>query len=321
MSEAKFYKDMDIDVYHGHKDIISKSMLGDFADCPARFKYKYIDGGEPKKSKSLRLGNAVHVLALEPELWKSSYHTLPETYYNTKGEKKKFQNRSSMQVVQDQYELAGYEVKREEGKDVEFVATEKSKVILTTEEFKNVELMANSLAKNNFACKLLKAPGYVESSIFWEDEFENTMTGEVEKINMRCRPDFMRNDGLIADLKIARTVNPEMFHKDAYNYHYDLSVALTFRGYEKLYNKPAENYVFICVEQTAPYIVECFESLLPMDPMTGLSYLEYGQAHLDHLIGRYLDCKGRNFWPGYQEKIGGMAIPGWAIKNYIERGF
>lgn len=51
MDKAILHKDMGIDEYHSHKDIISKSMLSDFADCPARFKHSYIDGNDTKKNK------------------------------------------------------------------------------------------------------------------------------------------------------------------------------------------------------------------------------------------------------------------------------
>ena len=101
--KAQFYKNMPIDEYHGHRDVLSKSGLGKFADCPARFKHLYLDGNEPPPTKSLRMGNAVHVLALEPELWKEGYHIMPSSYFNDKGEKKLWRNDSRMQVVQDQY--------------------------------------------------------------------------------------------------------------------------------------------------------------------------------------------------------------------------
>lgn len=321
MEQAKFYKDMDIDVYHSHKDIISKSMLGDFADCPARFKHKYIDGNVQPKSKSLRLGNAVHTLALEPELWQAGYHRLPTTYFDNEGTKKAFKNDIRMQVVQDQYEQAGYTVTKNEQKQWVVTPGEKAKVILSQAEYVQVEAMANSLAKNNFACSILKAPGYVESSIFFDYEVENPETGEIEIVKMRTRPDLMRNDSLLADLKIARSVEPDLFHKDAFYYHYPLCVAVAYAGYEALHGKQPDNYVFVTVEQAEPHLVECYESLMPMDEMTGLTYLDYGRQHLNALMQRYVVCRANNTWPGYQTKIGSMKIPGWAIRKFIEEGF
>lgn len=319
MEAPVFHKDMDIDVYHGHKDVISKSMLGDLDDCPARFKHKYIDGNIAEPTKSLRLGNAVHTLALEPELWKTGYHVLPATYYDDKGKKKPFRNDKRMQVVQDQYEQAGYTISKTET-GLDFVAGKGSKVILTQAENAQVEAMANSLAKNNFACSLLKSPGYVESSIFWDMEVENPETGEIEIVKMRCRPDLMRNDSLLADVKIANSVKPDFFFKDSHNFHYALSVAISFAGYEALYGKEPDNYVFVTVEQAEPHLVECYESMQPMEEMMGISYLDYGRAQLKSLLQKYVVCRANNEWPGYQTKIGTMGIPDWAMREFIEKG-
>lgn len=318
--EPKLYKDMGIKQYHDETDFISKSMLCDFADCPARFKHRYIDGGAKKESKSLRIGNAVHTLALEPELWKSGYYVLPKTYYNDKAEEKPFKNDLRMQVVQDEFMAAGYNVFKDEDGKWQAEETEKSKIVLTPAEFEQVEQMAAALNKNAYAVSLLSGAGYVEASIFWEQEVEDPETGEIVKVKLRCRPDKMCNSGLIVDLKTARSVKPALFNHDAYNYNYHLSVALTFMGYEALYGKPPEEYAFIGIEGSEPYIVECFGSTKPMDELTGLSYLDFGRMHLNKLLQQYVVCKRTGIWPGYQEEIGDMAVPKWALREFIENG-
>lgn len=311
---------MPIEEYHSKKDYLSKSMLGDFADCPARFKHMHIDNAQPKQTKSLRLGSAVHTLALEPELWQGGYHVLPATYYNKDGEEQPFRNDLRMDVVQDQYQAAGYEVFKDDDKKWQIKENEKSKVILTKKEFELVEKMANALAKDNYAVSILKASGFVESSIFFDYEIEDPLTGEIIKIPMRCRPDLTRNDSVLADVKIAQSVKPEFFNKSAYDYHYDLSVAISFAGYESYHGKPADNYVFVAVESVEPFLVECFESIKPMDELSGISYLDYGRAHLDALLRDYVQCKRENIWPGYQRKIGSMTVPHWALNKYIQKG-
>lgn len=282
---AKLHTDMSIVDYHSKTELLSKSMLSVFADCPARFKYKYIDGGAEKPTKSLRIGNAVHVLALEPELWVSGYHVLPETYFNDKGEEKPFRKDERMQVYKDEISRAG------------------DRIILSREEFNTVESMAEALTKNAFALSLLKAPGYVEASILWD--------------GFRCRPDFMRNDSLIVDLKTARSVKPSVFQKDAFNLHYALSVALTTRGYEALHGKKPDDYVFLCIEPEPPYLISCFNSFDAMDD-SGISYLEYGEAELTKILAKYDECKATNIWPGYAQKIQPMKIPRWAMNKFME---
>lgn len=313
---AEFFKDMPIEEYHSKKDFISKSMLSEFADCPARFKFHFIDNYPKPESKSLRMGSAVHTLALEPETWKGNYHIMPTTYFDDKGVEKAWRNDKRMKVYQDQMQAAGYNININDDKEMEFEARTDSKIILTKDEYDSVEQMAESLTKNAYAFSLLKSPGYVESSIFYD-----YMTEDGELIQCRTRPDLNRNDGLLVDLKTAASVKPEFFFKSAFDLHYDLSVAMSFHGYNELHGKPPEDYAFIGVENTAPFLVECWESTTPMTELNGMSYLEYGLAHFKHLMERYAQCRAANNWPGYQERIGSMKIPGWAMKNFMLNGF
>ena len=319
---TQFIKDMDIVEYHNKKDYLSKTMLKDLADCPAIFKYKYHDGGKTPPTKSLRLGSAVHTLALEPELWKAGYHVMPETYFNDKGEEKSLRHDIRMQAVQDQYFAAGYDVFKDESQNWQVLETKKSKVILTKKEFEQIESMANALIKDRTACALLSGAGYVESSIFWEKEHTENESGKKMLINKRTRPDLLRNDGVIVDLKTAASVKPDMFFKSSSDLCYDLSVALAFEGYNELHGKDPDNYVFVCVESTAPFLISIFESTKPMDDtMVQTSFLEYGQAHLESLIQLYMNCTLTNKWRGYQESIGTMSVPPWALNNFIQKGF
>lgn len=305
---AELHKDMSITDYHARTDALSKTMIAK-ADCLARYKYHYIDGGEQKKTKSLRLGNAMHVMALEPELWKSSYHIMPETYHNTKGEEMPWKNDARMSVVQDQMAYAGYDLEIVKGKPT-FIERPTSKTILTRKEFENVEGMANALVKNPLALSLLRAEGYVEASIFWEEDGQK----------FRCRPDFMQNSGLLVDLKTAQSVNPEIFMADAFKFKYALSAALTWRGYKALYDKEPDNYVFLCIEPEPPYLISCFEALQPISDVISMTYLEYGEKLLTKYVAKIQEAKSTNSWPAYQEKITGMRLPRWAEKQLIETG-
>ncbi len=257
---------------------LSKSMLSVLADCPARFHYQYILGGKGEDTPSLRLGNAMHVLALEPDLWAKGYHVLPEGHRR--------------------------DARTEKHKEQTLIAD--GRVMITTKEHETVLGMAEALVKNPTALSLLKSPGRVESSIYWQD-------GDLQ---LRCRPDLLRNDALVVDLKTARSVKPSLFFKDAFNMHYDLSVALTNRGYEALNGKPLDNYIFLCIESEPPYLIEAYESFRP--PVdgdgfhSGMSYLELGNGRLDALLAVFKHCFAMKTWPGYCEKIEPMGYPRWA---------
>jgi hypothetical protein len=274
---AKLHKDMPMEQYQAAKDHISKSMLSDFADCPARFKYLHIDGGEKPSTPSLRLGHAVHTLALEPDLYKKNYYVMP-----LKEDGKEIIRNASHAAYKEQLEVAA------------------GRMILSRSELRQIEGMAEALTKNPFALALLKAAGYVEASIFWQD-------GDMA---FRCRPDFMRNDGLLVDLKTAESVEPRKFFQSARNYNYDLSVALTSQGYEALHGKQPDEYVFLCVEPEPPHLIEAYDTFV-MHPDVGISYLDYGSARLGTLLEKYKECRSKNKWPGYVGKIAPMGLPGW----------
>jgi len=285
---AVHHKSMPMDEYQGARDYLSKTMLGKFADCPARFKHYYIDGGEQESTPSLRLGCAVHTMALEPDKWRTDYHVLPQTYKNEKGEVKKWIHNESWKHVQEEILRAG------------------NKTVLKQDEIAQIEGMANALVRNPLAMSLLKAPGYVESSIFWENS---------QGQKLKCRPDLMRNDGLIVDLKTAKSVKPDVFFSDAYKFNYHLSAALTWEGYEALHGKEADNYIFLCIEPEPPYLISCFESVKPMSDLSGVSYLDYGRRELTRLLAEIKDCREKNVWPSYTDKIIPMRVPGWELKK------
>lgn len=280
---AELFETMGIQKYHSQKDVLSKSMLSDLLrpSCPAYFKWKHIDGGQEEQTKSLRLGIAVHLLALEPEKFAAAYHVLPE------GMKRDARHEKYKQELL----RAG------------------NRECLKPDEHSQILAMARAIRKNPVALKLLDAPGKVEASIFWEED----------GLKFRTRPDFMRENPLVIDLKTCRSAHPDTFIKDAYNFHYSMSVALTARGYKALYGKELENYVFLCVETEPPYLISCFDSMRPFDPVSGLTYLDVGNKLLDSCVQTYKDCVAAGVWPAYQETIEPMNVPRWA-QNFLETG-
>lgn len=277
---AELFKEMPNEEYHSRTDALSKSMLSVFSDCAARFKYQYLDGGQQEDTKSLRLGSAVHTLALEPEKFAATYHILPEGHRND----------ARTDKHKEQITLAD------------------GRIMLKTQEYQQVMDMAEALTKNAYALSLLKSPGYVEASIFWDDE-----DGQM----YRCRPDLMRNDSLLVDLKTCRSAKPSLFEKDGWNYHYHLSAALTSRGYKALYDKPPEDYVYIAIESEPPHIIECYNAFDTFDELSGLSYHAMGEWELAKLIDQYKICKATDTWPGYNGKITPMKAPRWAVNRMM----
>lgn len=271
---------------HGANAVLSKSMLGAM-DCPAKFKWKYIDGGQEEEKSYLNIGSAVHTLALEPDLFSKVFFVLPDTYPDGK------------KVIRNPAHKAYQELLAQAG----------GKTILSTAEHRTVMGMAQALAGNKKALALLRRPGKVEASIFWTDD----ETG----IKMRCRPDFMADDGLIIDLKTAASADKDLFCRSAWSLHYDMSVAITCAGYKALTGKMPENYIFIAVEKEAPHIVEVYDSFRPCDPTdpARMNYFDAGWHRYREALKKYRQCMETGIFPSYSDIINPMSIPFYGLKQ------
>ena len=285
---AELKADMSIDDYHdlgnvkkhGDKAVFSKSQLA-LMDCPARFKYEYIDGAENEEKDNLNVGNAVHTLALEPDLFHSRFYLLPEGVRRDK----------RTEIYKAHIEAA------------------KGRKIITAADFVDIQGMAKSLASNKKSMYLLQAAGKIEASIFWKDEESG--------FNLRCRPDFMRDDGLIVDLKTAASAEPSNFSRSAFDCHYDMSVAMTTDGVGRLIGKKPDNYVFLVIEKKPPYIIEAYDSFRPWDveDVADTTYLDAGSYRYRQSLDKLKECFDTGIWGGYSDIINPMAVPRYAMKK------
>lgn len=289
---AVIVEDLDIEEYHdlgkfskhGENAIVSKSQLVEM-DCPAKFKHKYLDEAPAEDKDHFNVGNAVHTLALEPTLFHDRFYIIPE---GTRRDKRTDAYKACMAE-------AGF------------------RKMVTSADYLNVKGMAEALRGSRVAMKLLERAGRVEPSIFFTDE----VTG----MRLRARPDFMGDDGLIVDLKTARTAEPDAFYRHAFDLHYDMSVALTSEAYKRLTGKMPDNYVFLVIESGEPHVIEAFDSFRPVsknDP-SNLNYYGVGEWRLRASIDKLAECRKRGFWPGYTDgKIKPMGVPAYELKKMEE---
>lgn len=292
---ARLESSLPIEDYHNNREYISKSMLAEIA-CPKRYKWLYIDGNAEKATASMNLGNAVHTYALEPELFKKRFHVLPATYTDKKtGEEKPFRKDPRMAVYKTELAVAG------------------DRIVLDAADEVKLKGMAKALTEDPLAMSLLSAPGHIEASIFWEDE---------SGLKLKERADFKRDDGLIVDLKTTTSSAPKDFQRIAIDKHYDVSCALSCRGYEALYGKMPDNYVFLVIEQEPPHIItafDCFRPFTDEEADAPMSYYDIGKYRLDTYLARLKSCMESGVWPGYHNEITPMAAPVWAVRE-IEKG-
>lgn len=295
---ARLYEHMTMDEYHSYSDIkklgkdavLSKSMLAAFDPCPAKFADEYIDGHREEDTGAMRIGSAVHMRALQPELFEETYYIMP-----LKKDGKEITRNKKHEAYQKQLYLAD------------------GRIDLQPSEMIDIDGMAASLKKNKKAMLLLDKPGVFEASIFWTDP----QTG----LKFRCRPDFMADDGLLVDLKATGRADNEGVKKISWDKRYDLSVALTARGYKALTGEMPQSYAFLFVETSRPYVIEAYPSFEKINYQNGKiskSYLEIGEERLSRVLDRYMECQRTGIWPGYNVGFMPMSAPDYAVRKLYE---
>jgi len=276
--KAELKKEQSIEDYHLRDGYISKSSLANIIDCPAKYKY-WLDNPQTDK-KHFNIGNAVHTLALEPELFHARFFVIPE------GIRKDARTEKYQAVLAE----AG------------------NKKIISKEDMTDILGMAESLRNNKKALALLQAKGLAEASIYWQED----------GLGFKCRPDFMRDEGLIVDLKMTKSAYKPFFQKDAHNYHYDMSVALTSRGYKALTGELPQNYVFLAVENKPPYVIEAYDSFRDFNGMDSL--YKFGEYRLSMAIDKLKECRQTGDWHSYNRGIEALGIPSYAVSELAEQG-
>lgn len=263
--------DISNEKYHASAPL-SKSDLHLLAKSPAHFKYALEHKEEATKAMSF--GTAFHAYVLEPEKFKEEYITVSKIDRRTK-----------------------------EGKALVKEIEESGKTLISEEEMKTIEQMAQNVLSNKYAAALLS--GEKEKSYFWNDK----RTG----INLKCRPDCRTELGgvsVIVDLKTCVNADTDAFFRDCLKYGYDLQAALYKCGVEEIERKP-HRFVFIAVEKEPPFAFNILEA----DSL----FVDKGNADLNNYLDTVVKCQSTRNWYGYNGENGEpnlICLPAWLAKEY-----
>ena len=182
MSGERFIEGMPNDEYHKGREI-SKSTLDMAASDLFKPSWSKLCPQDQDKIKTFDFGDAMHAICLEPERLESDFITMPP------------------------FNLRTNDGKRDK---IAFIEDHKDFKILTTDEYKQLNLMFESVMSYLPARLLIEARGVSEGSYFWTDE----QTG----LECKCRPD-KRINNLLVDVKTAPSLVKFNFSVDDYRYH------------------------------------------------------------------------------------------------------
>jgi hypothetical protein len=184
-------------------------------DCPAQFMW---DRDNPPEKREFDIGNAAHLLVLQPDRYEAAIFRVDAGDYRTKDARA-----------------------QRDG------ARENGRIPLTRAEAEMVDAMRNAIFTHPVAGKAF-ANGHTEQSIFWRDsEFG---------IWCRTRPDFLpAHRRYLVDLKTATSADPEDFTRAVLTYGYHQQAAWYMDGVEAVTGTRPERFAFVVVSKKPPYFV------------------------------------------------------------------
>ena len=257
--QPQIISDLSNEDYHAHP-AISKSGLDAINKSALHYEYRYLNPNKPELvwSDALTVGSALHKLVLEPQAFDEEFAVKEKVNGRTK---------------------AGKEYNEQ------FDELNKDKIIIDEQQYNFCINLKNAVQENPIADQYLDGFGSSELSLFWE-------WSKDLPVPCRCRPDYIREDGVIVDLKSALTANPRVFQRKAYyEFRYHVQAAFYMEGYRACYGKDPKEFVFVVVEKGKPHPVEVFKATP--------DFIAAGLEEAVQNLKTFWNARQTNVWPGY----------------------
>ena len=175
----------------------------------------------------------------------------------------------------------------------EWALEHQSKIIIDSELGNNLYEMEKSFMDSP-AKLIYDIKGQTELSYFWDD---------LGTIKGKCRPDWLSNDGeIVVDIKSTTDASPRGFQKSISTWGYHLQLGWYLRGLRKL-GLPAEQFIFIAIEKTAPFCVGVYRADQEM--------INYAMKELNQLVPEIQTAMVSNEFPDYTPEITSIGLPPW----------
>jgi hypothetical protein len=259
------FQDITNEAYHSGPGLSSSGVIR-LKQSPSHYwEYK---NNPPTQTTAMKLGTAFHTLILEPESFRKNYAILKDF-----GDCRKVENKAAKAA---------------------FIAENENKLLLTQEEHENLLKMESALRSHKLAARLLTG-GKAEQSVFWTDNETQVLC--------KCRPDFLRSDGIVIDLKTSDDASLPQFQKSISKFQYHIQSAFYLDGISQALNEPLTDFIHVVVEKNPPYGV----GIYTLDDGS----LNKAREEIRDLLKLFSECLNKNQWPGYIEEIQNISIPAW----------
>lgn len=167
-------------------------------------------------SSAMNFGSAVHSFLLEPD------------------------NKDIIVLPQD----INLRLKVDREKRDSIIEKNKNKTLITYDENKALQHIIDNVHSHNLASKLLLDINEIEYSYY----------GKIDDIDVRVRPDGLKRNRYILDIKTCQDASPQAFKSSIYKYAYHLQACF----YSEALGYDPSEFRFIAIENKYPYDVAVY---------------------------------------------------------------
>lgn len=263
--------------YHADLSAVSHSALSRFEIAPRVYEWEYLQGIKKPETQAKRFGKLFHEALLEPEIFATKYYTDSIAYALCPNRTRKAYKDKMKEIDSEN-----------DGKE-----------LIKCDDWEDIGGMIDSV-KTALVKGALKL-GLPELTLCWQDK----QTG----LKLKCRPDFLRDDGVIIDVKTTDCAEESAFMRSNEKYKYFRQAAYYLRGATEIKGIPYKRAVLIVVEKSPPWLHNTFE--IPE------AQIWEGERQIKKLLQQFKECKERNEWPGYktENQVTMLGTSDWFIKK------
>lgn len=260
--------------------------------------------GDTKARDALRRGEAIHVAALEPDIFGgrdieedekldpiNPREALPGVFAVFKGTRDERHDRYKKALARA------------------FIGKQK---LITAEMDKTAKAIAKAVRSNLDVAPFI-AGGHRELTVCWDYEEPQVAALDGWTMPMRCRLDYL-TDAAIIDLKSTVDASPEAFSKQMWNNGCFVQAAMQQDGVAAI-TRRVRPYLWLAVENTPPYAVAIYEPDHDDMKRARDTYRDWlRKLHLYQEDERKAAELGETFtWPGYTAgAVMSLPAPRWA---------
>lgn len=175
-------------------------------------------------------------------------------------------------------------------------ATMNGQLLLTSGDYEQAQAMAASVLANETVRLMLENKSTVIEASFFADDPD---TG----LRLKARPDaFVRDRGLVIDIKTTLDASPRGFEREIRKYCYDMQAAFYLKTLG-LANQDADQFLFVAVEKKPPYAVSIH--VLSDD------YLKYASERVQHTLHVIKQAEAMQDYPTGWPDLNIVQLPTW----------